>query len=141
MSTNTNNTEDETRPAFPLHERSLTIDEFCCLENICNATFYKLQRKGLGPRVLRIPGTALQRITPAERTAWHARMQALSEDPAIALEGARRKALSRRAGKKAVESSKHVSNLGKRGPNKKLGGTMSRAHKLRSAARTSSSGA
>jgi hypothetical protein len=55
-------------------EHALTIRQFCILENVAVATYYKMRRLGHGPDEMRIPGTALVRITQQARRDWHARI-------------------------------------------------------------------
>jgi hypothetical protein len=49
-------------------EPSLTIDEFCALEKISRAFFYKLDRQGKAPRTYRAGVT--RRITPEMHDEW-----------------------------------------------------------------------
>jgi len=90
-------------------ERSLTIREFCELEGISRTSYHKLQRTGLGPIELRAPGMTLVRITPAARGQWHERMAALQKQECAERERQRRSDASRRAGRKAAESNRHIS--------------------------------
>jgi hypothetical protein len=50
-------------------DESLTINEFCAAEKICRATFYNLQREGLGPDTIMVGSR--QRITAEARRLWH----------------------------------------------------------------------
>jgi hypothetical protein len=56
------------RPEIADDGPSHTIEQFCALENISKATFYKLDIK---PRVMTLPGTSALRITAASRRKWH----------------------------------------------------------------------
>jgi hypothetical protein len=90
-------------------ERALTIRQFCILENIAVATYYKMRRLGYGPDEMRVPGTALVRITQRARHDWHARIEQLGKSEGAELEAARRRAQTAAAGKRAAESPLHVS--------------------------------
>src|SRR4051812_5229349 len=85
-------------------ERALTIREFCILENMAAATYYKIRRLGYGPDEMRVPGPALVRITQRARRDWHARMERLRKSQAAELEAARRHAQTAAAGKRAAQS-------------------------------------
>jgi hypothetical protein len=98
----------------PADEKSFTIDEFCLLEKISRATFFKLARNRQGPEVLRIAGTVLVRITASARLRWHERMAALAEEEAAQVERRRRADQASRAGKAATSSPRHVSKRGRR---------------------------
>ena len=54
---------------MPDSEQSLTINEFCAAEEICRATFYNLQRAGLGPDTILVGSR--QRISAEARRRWH----------------------------------------------------------------------
>jgi len=54
---------------MPDADQSLTINEFCAAEKICRATFYNLQRAGLGPDTILVGSH--QRITAEARRRWH----------------------------------------------------------------------
>src|SRR5262245_61446189 len=90
-------------------EPALTIRQFCILENIAVATYYKMRRLGYGPDEMRVPGTALVRITQRARRDWHARIEQLGKSEGAELEAARRHAQTAAAGKRAAESPLHVS--------------------------------
>src|SRR5262245_39608672 len=91
------------------HERALTIRQFCILENMAVATYYKMRRLGYGPDEMRVPGTALVRITQRARRDWHARIEQLGKSEGAELEAARRHGQTAAAGKRAAESPLHVS--------------------------------
>lgn len=96
-------------------ERSLTIKEFCALENMSKATYFKFQRNGGGPREVRgVNGMKFVRITPAARREWHLLNDKLQLDQSFELEHQRRVEMCRLAGNKAAASPKHVSKTGKR---------------------------
>jgi hypothetical protein len=81
---------------------SYSLAEFCALEKICQATFYKIDI-AVRPKLTLIPGTNVRIITSAERARYHARLAKWQTDHADELEAERR----RRAD--------HFSLLGKRG--------------------------
>ena len=56
-----------TDPVDRGRNRSETFAEFARAEG-------KLKKLGLGPDVLRVPGTRIERITPEARQAWRERM-------------------------------------------------------------------
>jgi hypothetical protein len=91
-------------------EPALSIREFCIIENIAAATYYKMRRRGYGPDETRVPGTALVRITRQARREWHARMAELQRSREAELEAARRQAQTAAAGRRAAQSPLHVSN-------------------------------
>jgi hypothetical protein len=95
-------------------EPALTIRQFCILENMAVATYYKMRRLGHGPDEMRIPGTAIVRITQQARRDWHARMGELGRSREAELEAARRHAQTVAAGKAAAASLRHVSRRGSR---------------------------
>jgi hypothetical protein len=98
-----------TIPEVPIEERSISIPEFCALECMSTATYYKLKRMGLAPRETRLPGRINWiRITPAARRGWHKLMEKKSNDQATQLERARRVEQTKRAGKNAGASPKHI---------------------------------
>jgi hypothetical protein len=92
-------------------ERALSITQFCFVENISKATFYKLKRQGLAPELTYVPiaGVSLIRISPAARRKWHAMLKALQASKAGVLEAARRSAQCREAGRISAASPLHVS--------------------------------
>jgi len=99
----------------PKDERSMTIKEFCALERMSLATYFKFQRNGVGPNEVRgANGMRFVRITPSARREWHLRMNELQQGQAVELEHQRRVEMCRRAGKKAAQSVCHVSKRGKR---------------------------
>jgi hypothetical protein len=89
-------------------QRSETISEFCVRERISRATFFKLQRAGLGPKTVRFFNVV--RITAEARQEWHARIAELNHTQESARERLRRIELARSAGRAAAKSPLHVSN-------------------------------
>jgi hypothetical protein len=97
-----------------LDEASLTVQQFCMAENISGTTFYKLVRLGLGPDVMRIPGTRLVRISPGARKRFHEKLEKLSRSETGEREHEHRQRLASVAGKIAVQSEKHIFNQRRR---------------------------
>jgi hypothetical protein len=96
-------------------EPSSSIDGFCKLEDISPASYYKLRDKGLGPEEMRIPGTALIRITARARRQWQQRMAELASEHAaeMAEQAQARSARASHAGKLGAQSPLHVSKRGR----------------------------
>jgi hypothetical protein len=90
-------------------ERAYTIPEFCEVEHWSLSTYYKRQRRGLGPEETRYPDSPMVRITPEQRRAFHEKMQALSQTYAEELEQHRRSAYAVQAGRAAAASPLHIS--------------------------------
>jgi hypothetical protein len=84
--------------------------EFCKLEHISKASWFKMRKLGLAPDVYFVPGTRIGRITARTRREWHQRMAEVSAQEAAQLEAERRQALASRAGKAAVQSERHIVN-------------------------------
>jgi hypothetical protein len=93
-------------------ERAMTIADFCYLENMSKATYYKLKRAGLGPRETHVPvpGMSFVRITAEARHDWHAMLAEMRETAAAKLATARKHAQTLQAGKLAAASPLHVAN-------------------------------
>jgi hypothetical protein len=53
--------------------RSMTIPEFCANQAIGKSTYYELQRRGLGPKVMHLLGAV--RISSASEAEWMKRME------------------------------------------------------------------
>jgi hypothetical protein len=96
-------------------ERALTTAEFCAAERVSVSTYYKLRRLGVGPCEERVPGTAIIRITPEARRAWHAQLAEMRQSGEAELEERRRRAHAAHAGKMAAASPLHVSKRGTSG--------------------------
>ncbi len=105
---------DNNLDAVPVAE---TIDDFRRVEALSKSSFYKLDKAGLGPRVLRVPGTKIVRVVEGH-AEWRERMAKLAASEAGELETARRRQLASVAGKHAAESVNHVS---RRPPKRKRG--------------------
>ena len=95
-------------------ERSLTIGEFCDVENFSRSKYFDMRLRGLGPDETRMPGSNLVRITQADRAIWHERMKTLAQSEAAETERQRRSVRARIAGKKAAASPRHVRHRGAR---------------------------
>ena len=91
-----------TDPVDRGRNRSETFAEFARAEG-------KLKKLGLGPDVLRVLGTRIERITPEARQAWRERMAELAKSETAQLEAERRRAQAAEAGKLAAQSPNHVS--------------------------------
>ena len=93
-------------------ERAYTIEQFCFVENISKATFYKMKRQGTGPAIHYLPvGSAtLPRISAQSRRDWHAQLRALQISEAAELLNERKRAQAAEAGRLAARSPLHVSN-------------------------------
>jgi alkylated DNA nucleotide flippase Atl1 len=89
-------------------QRSLTIAQFCALENISVYTYYKIRKMGYGPRELRVPGTEIARITPESRRKWHALMESREVQEQAKREFERRAAQSAQAGAIAAASANNL---------------------------------
>jgi hypothetical protein len=50
-----------------------TIDEFCQAHAISRATFYNLQKQGIGPRVMRVRARRL--VSEAAAAEWREQME------------------------------------------------------------------
>jgi hypothetical protein len=90
-------------------DRDLSIQEWCLKRDVSKSSFYKLQRLGFAPKVLRIPGTNIGRITLKADREWEAAMGKLAAQKAAKLERERRIELARAAGNAAALSPLHVS--------------------------------
>jgi hypothetical protein len=84
------------------------IREFCNVEKFSIAFFYELERRGLGPLMLDVPGTRFRRVVESHES-WRARMAALAKTEDAKLETERRRAQAAIAGKDAAASPRHVS--------------------------------
>ncbi len=93
---------------------SITIRQFCGLEQIGLTSYYKLKKRGLGPTETQVPNSNIIRISPAARLEWHRRMQELSASAAAELERARRRQQTKAAGKLAAQSDNHASKRRRR---------------------------
>ena len=78
--------------------RSLTIKQFCELEQLSPSTFYKMRRDGYAPEELRVPNSEVVRFTPEAILAWRERMIKLGQTEQAELERQRRVAQRRAAG-------------------------------------------
>jgi hypothetical protein len=61
-------------------KQSLTIDDFCWLEQMCRKSFYNLDSQGRAPRTYWVGVT--RRITPQAHAAWRAEREAESSQAA-----------------------------------------------------------
>lgn len=93
----------------PTDDRSLTIQQFCALEALSPASYFKLRRLGKGPREMRIAGSSFVRISAAARFEWQERMHAPAEKDAkrLAQESEARSTRASLAGKAGARSPDH----------------------------------
>lgn len=90
-----------------LDERSLSINEFCAAESISRATYFKMKTAGNGPKEMRLPNSAIVRISPEARKEWHRRLERLALSAVVAADSERRITKAKRAGKKGAASPAH----------------------------------
>ena len=94
---------------------SRSIKEWCEYRRYSYAAFYNMKRRGVAPKVLRLPG-APPRITDEADAEWvkacdNLPADIVAENEAISTE---RRNRTRGAGKVAAESLKHVRHRGSR---------------------------
>jgi hypothetical protein len=92
-----------------IEQQSFTIQQFCVRNAISLSTFHKLRKAGRAPKLMSL-GAAIRISIEAERD-WH---QAMANPPAAVAKRIKKEAQARvertkRAGKLAVKSPKHVS--------------------------------
>ncbi len=95
-------------------ESDMTIQQWCAKHNYSLTTFYKLEREGNAPEVIRPPGTNAPRISQRADRAWEKRMQRLRRQTAGQREAERRSKMTATAGRIAAKSPLHVSNRNRR---------------------------
>ena len=95
-------------PAETLRRPDESIPEWCARRRINVTKFYKMQRQGIGPEVLRVPGTTSARITPKADAAWEKRIYALARTAEAKREQELKSAQRRAAVMVAVERGTHV---------------------------------
>jgi predicted DNA-binding transcriptional regulator AlpA len=88
-------------------DKSYSIREFCLLEGISLATYYKMRKAGYGPREMRLPGSSFVRISAAARAEWQEKLEQLARSTAIAIESATRSTARAAAGRKGAQSPNH----------------------------------
>ena len=93
-------------------EASLTIPEFCKLENISTPTYYQLKKRNLAPEELRY--LTVVRIAPKAREAWHKKIAKHAHSRAVKIEHARQAAQARAAARSSVASPNHIQKQRKR---------------------------
>jgi hypothetical protein len=84
-----------------------TIPAFCRRHNFGHSTYYRMRAAGHGPRELRIPGSSIIRITPEAEREWEERMQQTPVNNKLIRRATK-------AGRLAVESPRHPSNMRRR---------------------------
>jgi hypothetical protein len=94
----------------PNSRGSRSIKEWCLHRKYSVPTFYEMERRGVAPKVTRLPG-APPRVTDEADAAWLIFCENLPADKAAeaAAISAERRARTRKAGAAAVASPKHVS--------------------------------
>jgi len=105
---------DNNLPAEP-KRGSRSIKEWCEYRRYSVVAFYNMQKRGVAPEITRLPG-APPRITDEADAAWLKFTQNLpadiiAENEAISTE---RRNRTRKSGKVAAESPKHVRHRGSR---------------------------
>ena len=93
-------------------EPDKTIAEFCAAKRISKASYYEIQKRGLGPAETVYPGTHIKRISAAAENAWDEKMARLAESKAAKLEAERRREIATAAGRIAAASPLHISKRG-----------------------------
>jgi hypothetical protein len=105
------------KPITPAEPKrgSRSIRGWCEWRHYSIGTFYKMQREGVGPKVTRVPH-APPRISNEADAAWLKACDNLPEDKAaqVAAASDERRDRTKKSGKAAAESPKHVSNCGPR---------------------------
>jgi hypothetical protein len=113
-------TEPANASAAAATEPALTIDDFCKIEGMGRATFYKLKRLGLTPEVTEIVlpaepgvnrgrGLNFNRISAEAHRAWRKRIAELRATKDAELAAARAHAQRLQAAQLAAQSPLHVS--------------------------------
>ena len=90
-------------------ELPYTISQFCAVEHLSLATYFKIRKIGQGPEETRIPGTRVVRITVKARREWHVLLEKLRTSETGRREAERRTEMARAAGRAAASSPLHVS--------------------------------
>ena len=90
------------------HLDALTVDQFCLLHNISNATYYKLRKEGRAPAVMHLGAKVL--ISREDAAAWRAERANPTGNDAQAVEEQKAKlaARSKTAVAAALNSPNHI---------------------------------
>lgn len=88
-------------------DHSVSIRQFCNLENISATTYHKMRARGLGPKEMRLPGSSIVRISPEARRDWHARLEQLAATDDVEQDRQQRIAKTSQAGRAGVASPAH----------------------------------
>jgi len=115
-----NPNSDQNEIGADLAEPALTIDDFCKIENMSRATFYKLQRAKLAPRVTEVVlpaepginhgrGLHFIRISAEAHREWRKMIEEVRASKDAELAAARAHAQRVAAAKLSVESPRHIS--------------------------------
>jgi hypothetical protein len=113
--------------AQPHAEKDMTIFQWCAKHNYSLTTFYKLEREGNAPEVIRPPGIAAPRITPRADREWEEKMLRLAKEEAGRLETERRSQIKAAAGRAAAASPNHISQRRVAAKQKRAAATQDRA--------------
>jgi hypothetical protein len=100
------------REKIQVIDPSLSIGEFCRAERMSESTFFELQRRGLGPKIMNLPGIAKGgTITHRAREEWQDLMHNLPPELRAEVDAmiAARREKARDAARKSVDSPLHVS--------------------------------
>ena len=87
--------------------RSLSIADFCVVEDMGEVKYFKMRNLGFGPDEMRTPGSNQVRISPEARTRWHKKLEKLANSPQVKRDKRKLVERGRNAGKAAVQSSRH----------------------------------
>jgi hypothetical protein len=86
-----------------------TMRQSCAHRNISLSALQRMKKNGLAPRIDRVLGMQLDRISAEADAEWAARMAALQNSNAAKLEAERRHAQRVEAAKASVASPNHIS--------------------------------
>jgi hypothetical protein len=93
---------------MPIPPCEISRLEFCADQNINLKTYLKLKQHGVAPEERLIPGTKLERITPAAYRAW---LAMIKQPGNKAVEILRDAEAARHRGLQSLKSPGHPSNL------------------------------
>jgi hypothetical protein len=99
------------RTSLPPADLWLTIAQFCELFQICEATYFNMKKRGLGPEETRF--RTIVRISPSAVDEWRVRLREEQSTKAAKAEADRRSKLSSVAGKLALASLQHPRHVSK----------------------------
>jgi hypothetical protein len=95
---------------------AFTIADFCAMTGMSKSSYQKLQKRGLGPKVVRLVGMPKKRITKEDFAAWKKQMAELRREQAADIEAEQTALVETRraAGRASAASPKHISKQKKR---------------------------